>query len=107
MACVLSACGAGEEEGVMFLLMVRCGELLVVLCMGGVQRFVTAAAVVPDDRGIEGVLVVCLSGDGWFDLDETFELLEFENLLVKVLVLGIVPFDLFITRMVRRAGVII
>jgi len=60
-----------------------------------------------NDRGIEGVLVVCLSGDGWFDLDETFELLEFENLLVKVLVLGIVPFDLFITRIVLRAGVII
>jgi len=76
----------------------------VVLRVGGVQRFVTAAAVVADDRGIEDVLVVCLSGDGWFDLDETFELLEFENLLLKVLVLGIVPFDLFITRIVDVQG---
>lgn len=89
----------------MFLSSVRCGELLVVLCIGGVQLFVTAAAVVADDREIEDVLVVCLSGDGWFDLDETFDLLEIESLLVKVVVLGIVPFDLFITRIIRRAGV--
>jgi len=60
------------------------------------------------DRGIEDVLVVCLRDDGWLDLDETlgFELLKFEYLLVIVLGLGIVPFDLFITPMIRRAGVI-
>jgi hypothetical protein len=74
----------------------------------GVLRVVTVAAIVAADRGIEDVLVICLRDDGWLDLDETleFELLEFENLLVIVLVLGIVPFDLFITQIVRRAGVI-
>jgi len=99
---VLSALGGGEVEGIMFLLSVCCGELLVVL------RIFSASAVIADDRGIEDDLVICLSDDGWLDLDETLEFrrLGLEYLLVLVLVMGMVPLDLFITRMVRRAGVI-
>jgi len=69
---------------------------------------VVLETIVANDWGIEDVLVVCLSDDGWLDLDETlkFESWEFEYLLLLLLVLGIVHFDLFITRIVRRAGVI-